>query len=74
MNDWKQGNLFVDCIYDFGYKLCCIDWYSNVHASLKYTVPDYSSTMKILTDNMGLILCPDCVIERLTEGKEITLP
>lgn len=63
--EWMQGTLLVECIYEFGFKLCCIDWFSNVNSSLRSTIPEYSDTMSELTGNRGLILCTDCLIDRL---------
>ena len=62
---WMQGNIDVLAIHKFGFKLCCVDFFWNVESSLRASIPEYSSTMHILTGNQGLILCPDCLIERL---------
>lgn len=62
---WMQGNIDVSAIKEFGFKLCCVDWFWNAQSSIRSTIPEYSSTMSKLTDNRGLILCPDCVIKRL---------
>lgn len=60
---WMQGNIDVSAIHEFGFKLCCVDWWWNVDSSLRSTIPEYASTMHILTGNQGLILCADCVIK-----------
>lgn len=62
---WMQGNIDVSAIHEFGFKLCCVDWWWNVDSSLRSKIPEYSSTMHILTENQGLILCADCLIKRL---------
>ena len=69
-----QGTLMMDCIYEFGFKLCCIDWYSNVDSSLRSTIPEYSETMSKLTGNRGLYLCADCLIDRLENGVDVLYP
>ncbi len=62
---YMQGTLIIKAIHEFGFKLCCVDWFSNVESSLRSTIPEYSSTMHKLTGNRGLILCADCVVEKL---------
>lgn len=62
---WMQGDIDVSVVYEFGFKLCCVDWFWNVQSSLRSTVPEYSSTMSKLTNNQGLILCPECIISKL---------
>jgi hypothetical protein len=34
--------------------------------SIKKTIPEYSKTMAELTNNQGIILCPDCLVEKIT--------
>ena len=60
-----QGDIDVNAVSKFGFKLCCVDWFWNVQSSLRSIIPEYSSTMKTLTNNQGLILCPDCLIKKL---------
>ena len=67
---WMQGNIDVSAIHDFGFKLCCVDWWWNVDSSLRSTIPEYASTMHILTGNRGLILCADCVIKTVHSGSK----
>lgn len=62
---WMQGNIDLSAINEFGFKLCCVDWWWNVDSSLRSTIPEYSSKMHILTDNRGLILCADCLQETI---------
>lgn len=69
-----QGTLEIDCVYKFGFKLCCVDWFSNVDSTLRSTVPEYSDTMQKLTGNRGLILCADCVIDKLENGIDTIYP
>ena len=68
---WMQGNIDVSAIHDFGFKLCCVDWFWNVQSSIRSTIPEYSTTMSKLTDNQGLILCPDC-LQKTLRGKGFT--
>lgn len=66
--EWMRGCLGVEATHEFGFNLCCIDFYYNVWGtSIRADIPEYSSTMYELTDNRGLILCPECIIDRLTE-------
>lgn len=71
---WMQGTLIIDSVYEFGFKLCCVDWFSNVDSSLRSTNPEYSDTMQRLTGNRGLILCADCVVEKMEDGVDILYP
>ena len=63
---YMQGNIDVSVIKKFGFKLCCVDWFWNVQSSIRSSIPEYSSTMPKLTNNQGLIICPDCVINHFT--------
>lgn len=71
---WMQGNIDVSAISEFGFKLCCVDWFWNVDSSLRATIPEYSDTMSELTGNRGLILCADCVIDRMENGGDVIYP
>jgi len=71
---WMQGNIDVSAIHEFGFKLCCVDWFWNVDSSLRSKIPEYSETMSNLTGNRGLILCTDCVIDRLENSGDVTYP
>lgn len=72
--EWMQGTLMIDCIYDFGFKLCCVDWFSNVDSIVRSTIPEYSDTMQKLAGNRGLILCADCVIDKVENGIDVIYP
>lgn len=63
---WMQGNIDVSAVKEFGFKLCCVDFFWNVQSSIRSTIPEYSETMDKLTDNQGLILCPKCLVKRLS--------
>lgn len=66
--DWHRGMLSLDDCYDFGFGLCCVDFFHNVWCtSIRADIPEYAQTMSELTDNRGLVLCPNCLIDRLTE-------
>ena len=46
--------------------LCCIMFYESVwRPTIKKKIVDYSKTMSSLTNNQGIILCPDCVTKLL---------
>lgn len=41
---------------------CCIMFYESAwRPSIKKQIPEYSKTMSKLTNNQGIILCPDCI-------------
>jgi|APSaa5957512535_1039671.scaffolds.fasta_scaffold415498_1 hypothetical protein len=49
----------------FGIKECCLIWFYCVDGKLRSTIPEYSETMTELSNNQGIILCPNCVIKKL---------
>mgnify|MGYP006899668626 CR=1 FL=1 len=51
----------------FGIPICCLIWFGNVNNTLRSTLPEYNETMSKLSNNEGVILCPDCVVKRLTQ-------
>ena len=47
-------------------KECCIMFYESVWRPLiKYEIAEYAEKMSTLTDNQGIILCPDCIVNKL---------
>lgn len=46
--------------------LCCIMFFENEWQSVKKQNSEYGKTMDKLTNNQGIILCPDCVVKRIT--------
>ena len=49
--------------------LCCIIFWECVwRVSIKYEIDDYSKTMPRLTNNQGIILCPNCIITSLCKN------
>ena len=49
-------------------KECCIMFYESAwRPSIKYEIVEYGETMHKLTNNEGVILCPDCLTEKLTD-------
>lgn len=47
--------------------LCCILFFESVWTkSIKQQISEYGKTMSELTKNQGIILCPDCVIKKVT--------
>ena len=51
----------------YGYPICCLIWFYNVDCTLRSSLPEYSETMHILTNNEGRILCPKHLITKLKE-------
>lgn len=46
--------------------LCCILFYeSSWRPSIKSLIAEYAQTMPNLTNNGGIILCPECVVKKL---------
>lgn len=44
--------------------LCCILFYENVwFPVIRKSIAEYAKTMTELTDNQGIILCPDCLVD-----------
>lgn len=47
--------------------LCCILFFESAwHGTIKKQIAEYAETMDKLTDNQGVILCPDCLAEKIT--------
>ncbi len=53
----------------YGIPLCCIMFFETAWADcVKREIDEYGNKMHILTNNEGVILCPDCVAKRVTEN------
>lgn len=48
--------------------LCCITFFETDWQSIRQTNSEYGSTMDKLTNNQGIILCPNCLIKKLTKN------
>ena len=48
-------------ITEHNIKLCCQFFFTDCILSIREQIPEYQSTMPFLTNNDGIILCPDCV-------------
>ena len=47
--------------------LCCVLFYECVwYPALKKKIDEYAETMTKLTNNQGMIMCPDCLVEKLS--------
>jgi hypothetical protein len=47
-------------------KECCVMFFESAwRHSIKYEIKEYSETMHKLTNNEGIILCPDCLTNKL---------
>ncbi len=51
---------------EHGIKPCCGLFFVTYHMTLRQIEPLYNS-MVVLTDNGGIIYCPECLVERLSE-------
>ena len=48
--------------------LCCIMFFESAWTDhIKNEIEEYSETMDKLTDNQGVILCPDCIDKKITD-------
>ena len=45
--------------------LCCILFFENEWDSIRKNNKEYSKTMSKITNNEGIILCPNCLIKKL---------
>lgn len=57
-----QAIIFQITRYDI--PLCC-QLFFHSWFSFKQDIPEYAETMIALTNNQGIILCPDCIAKRL---------
>jgi len=47
--------------------LCCQLFFGNGRLEIRKEIPEYQSTMHKLTNNEGIVMCPDCLVYRLTK-------
>lgn len=47
-------------------QLCCQIFYHS-WLNFKRDIPEYAQTMRLLSNNEGIILCPDCLMEKINE-------
>ena len=49
-----------------GISLCCVIWFIDVHCIKRYDERrEYQDRMNVMTDNAGIVLCPECVVRTL---------
>ncbi len=48
--------------------LCCQIFFANGWSGIRSDVPEYAETMSKLTDNEGIILCPECLTSKIVTG------
>lgn len=53
---------------------CCILFFENEWDSIRKKNKEYGQTMHKLTNNQGIILCPDCLIDNLIGSSTINTP
>jgi len=47
-------------------KECCVMFFESAwRPSIKYEIKEYGETMHKLTNNEGIILCPDCLVNKI---------
>lgn len=44
---------------------CCILFFENEWESIRKNNREYGQTMNKLTNNQGIILCPDCLVNKI---------
>jgi len=44
---------------------CCIMFFENEWQSIRKDNKEYSQTMHKITNNQGIIICPDCLVDHL---------
>lgn len=65
-----QSKIFA--IIPFDIPICCQIWFhswANIRRSENISIPEYGEKMHIMTNNTGVILCPECLIKKLKEKK-----
>jgi len=68
MKYFYQGIIFQITRCDI--PLCCQLFFHSWH-NFKEDIPEYAETMIALTNNRGIILCPDCIVQRLDVNVEM---
>ena len=49
-------------------KECCVMFFESAwRPSIKYKIKEYGQTMHRLTNNEGIILCPECLIKKIND-------
>ena len=57
-----------------GISPCCIDFYElSWLPSIKNLIPEYSETMWELSNETGILLCPDCIYKKLYLNKTLKI-
>lgn len=46
--------------------LCCIMFFENEWQSIRKSNKEYGKIMPKITDNQGIILCPDCLANKIS--------
>ena len=53
-----------------GISLCCIDFYELCWLPIiRYVIPEYTESMYELSDETGVLLCPNCIANKLSATK-----
>ncbi|MCJ8306743.1 MAG: hypothetical protein HRU07_06815 [Nitrosopumilus sp.] len=47
---------------------CCIAFFENEWQTIRKENKEYGETMHILTNNEGVILCPNCLAKKVTHS------
>ena len=48
----------------YGIRTCCFLFFATYHYELRRFEPEYNDQY-VLCNNEGIVLCPDCLVERL---------
>ena len=71
--NWSEGKYFWRGI-KHNISPCCIMFFEKEWQSIKKDNKEYGETMHKLTNNEGVILCPDCLVDHVTSVPTIDTP
>lgn len=60
----KEGKYFWRGI-NYHIPICCVMFFENEWDSIRKENSEYGSLMRKLTNNQGIIFCPNCLIKKL---------
>jgi len=73
MRQLKNQQPLADLYFDKhtkNIKLCCHIFFEYVNSKLRAILPDYQNA-KIHDSKNGILLCPECIIQKLTSHSSI---
>ena len=51
--------------------LCCIFFFDSAWWAIRHETPEYGEMMHGLTDNAGVVLCPECLVSKVMGTKQL---